>query len=109
MTVSREIQPTHDLIVPLIVFCIGEEAERYASSVLQNSKRHICKVILSSRKEITARLIQSYRTQLQISRNIIVPVLMAEGNTLNPPGASVKLLNMPLMALMSLYSRRTRS
>lgn len=82
MTVSREIQPTHDLIVPLIVFCIGEEAERYASSVLQNSKRHICKVILSSRKEITARLIQSYRTQLQISRNIIVPVLMAEGNTL---------------------------
>ena len=82
MTVSRETQPTHDLIVPLIVFCIGEDAERHASSVLQKSKRHICKVILSSRQEITARLIRSYRAQLQISRNIIVPVLMDEGNTL---------------------------
>lgn len=81
MTASRDTQPMHDLIVPLIVFCIGEEAERHASSVLQKSKRHICKVILTSRKEITARLIRSYRARLQISRNIIVPVLMAEGDT----------------------------
>lgn len=82
MIASRKTQPTHDLIVPLIVFCIGEDAERHASLVLQNSKRQICKVILSSRKEVTAQLIRSYRAQLQISRNIIVPVLLAEGNTL---------------------------
>ena len=79
MAASRKTQPTHDLIVPLIVFCIGEEAERYASSVMQKSRRSICKVMVSSRKEITTRLIKTYRAELQISRTIMVPVLVAEG------------------------------
>lgn len=82
MTASRNKRLKHDLKVPIIIFCIGEDAEKYASLALQNTRRMICKVLITSRAEITSRLIKAYRAQLQISRNIIIPVLMAEDNTI---------------------------
>lgn len=82
MIVSRKIQPTHELRVPHIIFCIGEEAALYASSLMRKIRCNHRIVVVSGRGQITAQRIKQYRAELQISRTIRVPVLMAEDNTI---------------------------
>lgn len=82
MIVSRKIQPKHELKVPYIIFCIGEEAALYASTLMQKIRCNYRIALVSDREQITAQSIKQHRAELQISRTIIVPVLMAEQNTI---------------------------
>lgn len=82
MIVSRKSQPTHELKVPHIIFCIGEEAALYASSLMHKMRCNHRIVVVSDREQITARSIKQHRAELQISQNIIIPLLMADHKTL---------------------------
>lgn len=82
MKVSRKIQPTHELRVPHLIFCIGEEAALFASSLMRKMQCNHRIVMVSGREQITAQCIKQHRAELQISRTIIVPVLLAENNTI---------------------------
>lgn len=82
MTASRKKQPAQKMNVPLIVFCIGEDAACYVASLMHRTKRILNKVIVATRGEITTQLIKCHRADLEISATIKVPILMAENNKL---------------------------
>ena len=82
MTASRKSQPAHKLRVPHIIFCIGDEAALYASSLMQKNRCNYRIVVVPDRGYITAERIRQHRAELQISQTIIIPLLMAENHTL---------------------------
>ncbi len=82
MKVSRNKQPGHDLKVPHIVFCIGEQAAVFAASLMQKMRYNHRIVMISAREQISAICIKKYRTELQISPTIVIPLLMVENNTI---------------------------
>lgn len=82
MIASRKIQPKHELKVPYIIFCTSEEAALFASMLMRKNRCNYRIIIVSDRNQITTKCIKKYRAELQISPDIIIPLLMAENNTL---------------------------